>query len=361
MGSRNTAPPITVISFGLNPAPRWQNGVAIATVSFVPAAIGIAGPGAGSICGYRFTDLHDVEIRPQGASPFAMYECHARTGPTQAELTPYAWSRVSGLRLGRQQQKYRMVLYLRCDHPWSLVTGRLLLTPNIMPDGEPPAPRWMELVGEYSNVSRSPTPSSSSSRSSSGRSRSRSAVPPMPENSPSPPHSKERKRQRGDETELDGPKSNRRKVESPSASATSKGNKPITASIDPSFDRTILNPWREPYPKTLIPLGASGHDLLVWTNGATSWDGCWQFQIVKHGETDPVIPAYQKIDVAYFVEALGGWESCGTCFTGGHVAKPNEKVKVKFRDGLEVKFRLPGVQEDDVIQVPRPPAMPVSA
>nr|GAT59532.1 predicted protein [Mycena chlorophos] len=124
-------------------------------------------------------------------------------------------------------------------------------------------------------------------------------------------------------------------------------------------DNSILNPWREPYPKTIIPLGASKHDLLVWTNSASSYDGSWQFQICKHGETDPVIPAQHNIDVAYFVDELGSYVSCGTlCLTGGHIAKPREKVKVTFGDanGLEVVFRLPPQREEDVIQVPRPPS-----
>ncbi|KAF7302543.1 hypothetical protein HMN09_00888700 [Mycena chlorophos] len=187
-------------------------------------------------------------------------------------------------------------------------------------------PEWMEPVdpGFYS---RSPTP-----------------PPSRPETQLTPPpDSKERKRQRSDDPEeqSDGAEHNRRKV-----SAGSKGSP---------------NPWREPYPKTITPLGASGHDLLLWTNGATSRSGRWQFQIVKHGETDPVIPAQHNIDVAYFVESLGRWISCGTvCLTGGHIANPSEKVKVTFRDGLEVICRLPGRLEDDVIQIPRPPPMSVS-
>nr|GAT47035.1 predicted protein [Mycena chlorophos] len=233
-----------------------------------------------------------------------------------------------------------------------------------MSDGERREPQWMEPVDDYSDGFRSPTPSRTSSRS----------------RSVTPPNSKERKRQRTHDTEAasarqsipcrNSPPGIRmvRKVfgarsKAPPDAATSKESEPATSSIDPVFDRTILNPWREPYPKTLIPLGASGHDLLVWTNGATSYDGSWQFQIVKHGQTEPpVIPAQHKIHVAYFVETLGRWVSCGTrCLTGGHIAKPSEKVKVRFRNGLEVKFRLPGLPEDDVIQVPRPPAMPVGA
>ncbi|KAF7302544.1 hypothetical protein HMN09_00888900 [Mycena chlorophos] len=172
--------------------------------------------------------------------------------------------------------------------------------------------RWMELLDDY--TARSPTQTSP-----------RSAISPTP-----PP----------DSMTTDGPEQNRRKVDSAIQWDTMN---------DEDFDNSIMMPWREPYPKTIIPLGASGHDLLVWTNSATSYDGSWQFQICKHGETDPAVPAQHNIDVAYWAAML-------------LLAEPREKVKVTFGDqnGLEVVFRLPDEEENDVIQIRRPPPRSVS-
>nr|GAT61235.1 predicted protein [Mycena chlorophos] len=205
-------------------------------------------------------------------------------------------------------------------------------------------PEWMEPV-DPGFFSRSPTPPPSHSE-----------TQPTP-----PPDSKERKRQRSDDPGEES-EHNRRKVR-----AGNKGSPPVSLSIVPdlSFNNSILGSAKLhiTLQLTITPLGASGHDLLLWTNGATSRSGRWQFQIVKHGETDPVIPAQHNIDVAYFVESLGRWISCGTvCLTGGHIAEPREKVKVTFgnKKGLEVVFRLPDEEENDVIQIRRPPPRSVS-
>nr|GAT55678.1 predicted protein [Mycena chlorophos] len=207
--------------------------------------------------------------------------------------------------------------------------GLWTITHAMMPHGNL---KWLELVDDY-------TPPKSSSHS-------RSATPP---------DSKERKHQRSDDPEeSDGPEHNRRKVDPATQWDTMN---------DEDFDNSIMMPWREPYPKTITPLGASSYDLLLWTNSATSYDDCWQFQICEHGETDPAVPAQHNIDVAYWVEELGRYISCETvCLTGGHVAEPREKVKVTFRDqnGLEVVFRLPDEEENDVIQIRRPPPRSVS-